>query len=365
MVLNPNLAYFTGFTFITLLLLVAASILVIHNRTIGHQARIVFLGSCAALFLISAVDWFNFTLSSTFPTLGWFQAITTMLTFMIAPVIPVAISQTIFPERHVKWIFVILGAHALLELASLFGGFVFWVDGTNTYHRGPLYVVYMATYITSAAYLSIESIRAGRTYQSVNIASILAILALMFTGVGIQVYDSSIRTTWPAVSMAVLLYFQFYADMILRTDALTKLLNRHSYDEFLKRPFLPCVVLVIDVDNFKHVNDTYGHDYGDVCLIIIAKLIRHAYDQSGKCYRTGGDEFTVVLTKRLDEADRMTDDLMQGVASAQLKDERIPGVSVGKARADVGCQNIQAVIKQADQSMYEWKRAHRIQKSTR
>ena len=360
MELSTTLTNFAGFTLITLLFLVAGAILVAQNRTIGRQARIVFLASCAALFCIALVDWFNFSFADRLPTFGPFQAISTMLTFAVAPAIPVAISQTIFPERHVHWIFVVLGLHALFEVISLFGGFVFWVDATNTYHRGPLYIVYMICYTTSALYLSVESIRAGHIYQSVNITSILAILCVMVAGVGVQVYDGTIRTTWPAVAMAVLLYFQFYSDMILRTDALTKLLNRHSYHEFLAHPPLPCTVVVIDVNDFKHVNDTYGHAYGDVCLSTIADLIRRSYGAAGLCYRTGGDEFMAVLTKRQDEREQFTSMLNGLVAKEKAKDERIPSVSVGYAVARENCPNMEEVIAMADKRMYEAKRANKV-----
>lgn len=330
--------------------------MIAHNRTVEHRARQVFLGSCITLFCINLVDWINYTYSAAFPNLGWFHSITTMLTFAVAPMLPVAISQTIFPERHVKWLSIALIAHALFEAASLFGGYVFWVDATNTYHRGPLYLVYMLTYTMSAIYLSVESIRAGATYQSVNLTSILAILGVMVLGVGIQLYNGDIRTTWSAVGMSVFLYFHFYTDMVLRTDALTKLLNRHSYDEFCNRPELPCTVILIDVDNFKHVNDTYGHAYGDECLITIAKLIRRSYGSSGMCFRTGGDEFIVILTKNQSEVGLMTYELFSLVVKEQAKDGRLPSVSAGHARTSEDCPTIAAVTSVADQRMYQLKR---------
>lgn len=63
--------------------------------------------------------------------------------------------------------------------------------------------------------------------------------------------------------MGVVLFFQLYADMVLRTDSLTGLLNRHAYGEFLADPPLPRAVVLIDVNNFKRVSDTYGHPFGD------------------------------------------------------------------------------------------------------
>lgn len=351
---------FTGFTIVTILFLAAGGVLVASNRTVDRSARNVFLFSTVALSCISLIDWFDYVLAVQLPATRVIHVVSMAFTFMVAPAIPVMIANTIFPERHVRWVTIVLVVQALLEVATIFGGFVFWVDDANVYHRGPLYVVYMATYILSAVYLSVQSIRAGRLYQSANMLSILAILLCMAVGVGIQVWDSSVRTTWTAVAMAVLLYFLFYVEMVLRTDALTKQLNRHSYDEFLKRPPLPCVVVLVDLDNFKHVNDTFGHAFGDECLQVISAQIRKAYGAFGLCYRTGGDEFCVVVTKRLDEVGLMGDALQDYVAKEQAKDGRIPGVSVGYARADEGCEDIKKVINAADEHMYETKHARKL-----
>lgn len=355
---------FTGYTVVTVLFLVAGGVLVASNRTVGGQARRVFLFSIVSLACISAIDWFDHVFSAGFVELCGVHAVSIALMFSLAPVIPVMIANTIFPERHQKWMTVILVLHALLEVASIFGGFIFWIDAANVYHRGEFYVVYMATYTISAIYLSIESIRAGRLYQSANMVSILAILLCMGVGVGIQVRNGSVRTTWTAVAMAVLLYFLFYVEMVLRTDALTKQLNRHSYSEFLAHPPLPCAVVMVDLDNFKYVNDTFGHSFGDECLVSISSLIRKAYGSYGLCYRTGGDEFCVVVTKRIDEVERHAEELQELVAKAQEKDERLPGVSVGCARADADCRDIHAVIDAADESMYVNKRARKQSRNT-
>lgn len=357
LVLPDSMRGFTGLMAVTLSFLAAGGILVASNRTVGRDARRVFLSAIVALAFITFADWFTYVFSTQLPHLRLAHIVAMAATFAVAPVIPVAIANTIFPQPHVKWMAIPLGAQALLEVATVFGGYVFWVDEANVYHRGSFYLAYMLVYTLSAVYLVIESIRAGRTYQSANLATIVSILVCMMVGVGIQVADSTIRTTWPAVSMAVVLYFEFYAEMILRTDALTKLLNRHSYDEFLETPPLPCTVVLIDVDNFKHANDTYGHAFGDVCLTTIASLIRKAYGSHGLCYRTGGDEFTVVLTKQSKSAEELSDRLAQLVRKAQKSDERIPSVSVGFARADVGCPHIESVVAKADEHMYASKRA--------
>ena len=61
------------------------------------------------------------------------------------------------------------------------------------------------------------------------------------------------------------------------------------------------MLIVFDVDDFKHVNDVYGHVKGDLCLSVIANCIKGAYAQYGYCYRIGGDEFCVLLKNNRNE----------------------------------------------------------------
>ena len=346
---------FTGLTAVTLVFLVASAAVVLNNRTVERHSRRVFLDCLLALFVISAVDWFTYVTSGQFPELRGTHAVLMAITFSAAPFLPVAIAYAVFPAKHAKWVFVLLVVHAMFQFGSIIGGYVFWVDEANVYHRGPLYFVYMIVYTVTALYLVVESVRMGRAYQS-SIVAIVAVLACLLTGVLIQVFDSSVRMTWPAVSMTVMLFFAYYSDMVLRADALTKLLNRRSYEEFVARPKLPCVVVVIDVDDFKHVNDTYGHAFGDECLVLIASLIRRTFGAAGLCYRTGGDEFAVIMTKRLAEADVLSAALKDAIASARKEDSRLPGVSTGYSAASATCEDLQAVIDAADKAMYESKR---------
>jgi len=354
--LTEAMRVFTGFTALNLMVLASAAVLIATNRSIGKRERRAFLRSVISLMAIAAIDWFTYVTSGSHPELRWVHTVLMALSFSIAPFIPVAIAHVIFPDPHDRLAMIVLGVHAVFQVISIFGGFVFWVDEGNMYHRGPLYFVYMTVYTASSIYLVIASVRAGRTYQSVSFAAVISILLCLAGGVLIQVVDPTVRTTWMAVSVAVILFFMFYADMILRSDALTKLLNRHSYDEFLAKPTLPCVFVMVDVDDFKHVNDTYGHAFGDECLAGIAVMLRRIFGNAGLCYRTGGDEFVVIMTDRHGEVDGYIEKVKAAVEEARSSDERLPGVSVGYAFADKDCESVVSVLNEADQAMYKSKR---------
>ena len=81
------------------------------------------------------------------------------------------------------------------------------------------------------------------------------------------------------------------------TDKLTGLPNRQSMSSFIIKQAeyaAPFSIIMMDIDNFKKVNDTYGHTEGDVILQCLANVIRESIRQMDKCFRYGGEEFCVV-----------------------------------------------------------------------
>jgi diguanylate cyclase (GGDEF)-like protein len=84
-------------------------------------------------------------------------------------------------------------------------------------------------------------------------------------------------------------------------DALTGLKNRKSYDEILSQRFKdkkPFALMFIDLNKFKSINDTYGHDAGDEVLIEVAKRLKSIMSEEEELFRLGGDEFVIISTRK-------------------------------------------------------------------
>lgn len=99
-------------------------------------------------------------------------------------------------------------------------------------------------------------------------------------------------------------------------DALTKVFNRRALDNYLEDVFKSKMykdfhLLMLDIDNFKHINDTYGHVVGDKILIFIAALLRKTLRDSDRIFRYGGEEFAIIL-------DRSTNEQAKAIASRLL-----------------------------------------------
>ena len=89
-----------------------------------------------------------------------------------------------------------------------------------------------------------------------------------------------------------------YSELTQKIDTLTHLLNRRSYESRPASLRGQAVIYYFDVDEFKSVNDTFGHGVGDAVLAEVGSTIYAVFSKAGYCYRIGGDEFCVIAGAR-------------------------------------------------------------------
>ena len=145
-------------------------------------------------------------------------------------------------------------------------------------------------------------------------------------------------------------------------DALTGLYNRSAYD-FMRHDLDMSrnALLLVDVDRFKSVNDTYGHDVGDLVLKRVAEVLKYSFRSTDLVFRLGGDEFVVIMSN-VDSS--MRDQVKRKIDQANVmlqkpKDDLPPtSLSVGVAFADR--ENPDGdIFKDADTALYRVKEAGR------
>lgn len=149
----------------------------------------------------------------------------------------------------------------------------------------------------------------------------------------------------------------------LITDSLTRIGNRVGFNRHIEQlsrePLKTAYFVMVDLNGFKPINDTYGHSAGDFLLKTIANRLA-VHDEKGcKVYRLGGDEFVLILEEHYDR--EMVDELAHRLIARintpieyQGADLQVTA-SIGIAHKDSGEKNIAAVIHDADLAMYEAK----------
>lgn len=148
-------------------------------------------------------------------------------------------------------------------------------------------------------------------------------------------------------------------------DALTGLYNRYGFNNQLDLAFADCsrqgmALIILDIDNFKGVNDQYGHTNGDIVLREIAGMLKQQVNDHGAVCRWGGEEFAILLNSDHD-VEKLEGCLCQSIRNDAISvNEQIikVTVSIGACAYDGhGELNIGDLVRAADQCLYEAKNA--------
>ena len=152
------------------------------------------------------------------------------------------------------------------------------------------------------------------------------------------------------------------------TDPLTGTRNRRFFDEIIGRELqrhrhyhTPLSVVFVDIDRFKAINDTLGHEIGDRVLQEVASFLLRNIREADYVFRWGGDEFVVLISCPEDEALRRSRDLQHAFATAPHTAHLPPGValSVGVVEVPPDVVDIMPLIQAADERMYSNKKKRR------
>ena len=156
-------------------------------------------------------------------------------------------------------------------------------------------------------------------------------------------------------------------DTLLRTDQLTNIDTRRILMEKIadeNNRFLrykhPYSLILIDVDHFKYINDTYGHLSGDKVLKELAILVRNNIRKIDTFGRYGGEEFIIMLPETtLKEAVAVSENIRKKVEQYEFIEKKTVTVSIGVAEVFVQIDNIDELIKLADDNLYKAKESGR------
>ncbi len=165
-------------------------------------------------------------------------------------------------------------------------------------------------------------------------------------------------------------------EYLSRTDSLTGLMNRRALtDSFLyeidraERYGSELSIILCDIDNFKEINDAWGHDMGDRALQAVSATLKTILRKADIVGRHGGDEFLLILPETsVKGAEGLANKLLAAVRDMDLRsrDGKRIGItiSIGVACLAIGRDNMDTFIKRADDAMYASKQAGRDRVST-
>lgn len=262
-----------------------------------------------------------------------------------------------YSRKHSKWVYFPAIVNLLMVCVSPALGWIFYVTPSCAYLRGPLYFVFIGSFGFSICVSMIRKVKAIKHYPDFFRKRILGSGAVMMGGVLVQVVFPQYHTTWMIICVYFVLHYALLCEISSMVDGLTGLLNKTVFSKQMqdlqKKPNIEAHLLMIDVNDFKGINDKWGHQYGDNCLKEIAAVFKESFDGDATIYRFGGDEFCVVLSS--DSKETVQQHLIQlhnGLDEKRRNNKDFPSVAIGYERfySDV---NVHKTIDLADEHMYE------------
>ena len=212
---------------------------------------------------------------------------------------------------------------------------------------------------------------------AISAGTAFCILASVYKSPAVVSYDVFTTVLSMALSIVVLAYFSrlraigFIAKEKYkrqsRTDLLTGLLNKRSYELWCQKLLEerdigePCALAIFDLDNFKQINDTYGHLMGDKVLEIVGQTLSENFRADGLAGRIGGDEFSAFACSResCEFFDRRAESVISDVKERSYNVLKIEAtMSVGITNVQFGGVSYLKMFLNADRIMYDSKHSH-------
>lgn len=272
-------------------------------------------------------------------------------------------------KRFIKPAIMFIVLYAIMVIFSLPGKWLYYIDDNNIYHRGPLYFVPVVIVVglTIAAFVLITVNR--KIIEKKHYFSLIFFPVPPLAGILLQLVFYGTSLILNGMTISLLIVFFTIQNHTMDTDFLTGVYNRKRLETYMKHKIKSCSehhtfsAILIDLNNFKSINDNYGHDMGDRALEISASMLKSCLRSNDFIARYGGDEFYIILdVSTQDDLDQAVDRIngcLEKYNSDPLKPYPL-SFSMGYAVYDIKTQmRADEFQRKIDKLMYENKRAYK------
>ncbi len=233
---------------------------------------------------------------------------------------------------------------------NFFGPAIFTVDQQNVYSREPFMWLIIILNSSVLIYISALAYKHRKEIQREVVFSILAFVVAPSIAAGLQVMIFGVFIMWPTMAVIVVITYIFNETVSTSHDYITGLYSRIRVDQYIDRLISDgrsFGVMMIDLNDFKKINDLHGHRAGDKTLAEFAKRLQEVFGKEKIVARYGGDEFMIV-SKVL-----TTEELRDYISQLKAVTEDLVGFSIGYHDTNLcDCITYEEVVNGADSKMY-------------
>lgn len=329
-----------------------------HSETTGW----LHIGTCLILLLSFCGELDDWCRSQPASELIWFvrQTASILGYSLRSAVILILIMQI----RHrvdnlMKGMLVIYAILNVLMILSYFGiNVVSMIEHINHWVAGPLLfltAIVPAIYIVALLYTVAVRFKYENNVFEMFVLSYCAFTTLL--GGVLEMIDVLDDVLTILIAVDYVVCYMFIFSKHASYDALTGLLNRAEfYRDLARRGSAVTAVISVDMNGLKTINDTEGHDAGDLAIKTVAEVLALAKRQSASVYRMGGDEFVILYFQTVEDgAEKLVETLKENLAKTKYS----CAFGVGVVKNGV---TLEEIVKRSDARMYEDKRRMKQEK---
>lgn len=354
--MTPEFGYYTALICVSTGMMVFCALLCAGSRALPIPQRRMMLVTFCIVMVAAFLEWGGEAMEEFGSSNRVAYIALKLMEFSLAPLLG-AFVGLIF--RRTKLGYAILGfcgVHAILEFILSFFGAVIVVDSNNQYHHGAFYWIYVVSYVVCFLYALSEIIRFIVEFRYRSGVWLIATVITCVVGLVVRAIWLEIRLDWLAMAVGMVFLYVSAVESFAQTDYLTMLGNRRSFEAKLTQlKKKEVVILILDLNQFKTVNDTCGHREGDAVLKKVGNMVHAAFDRLGSGFRYGGDEFACILYHDLEELPMALAMFDAAVENERKTDPMMPTISYGYATYKPGEKTVLETIEEADSSMYRTK----------
>jgi diguanylate cyclase (GGDEF)-like protein len=335
-----------------LLYLLGRNILMSRERVHAYRAAViltiaVMITECAGAVLDRAAPcWWQVNFAAN------------IIGFSCSALIPFIIAWTCsdFSMRKKHLLLLFPMCIILLCVTAPFNGWIFTVSHGNVYTRGPLFWMYIVNYLIGVFFMIGANYGTASHLARQERRYLLAIYIFFLCGVTVQIILPASYTSWQCITLCLLLYYIFQREIQFRYDPLTGVLNRAAFDKEIQSSTMAAsTIIILDVDQFKSINDQHGHVEGDRVLATVGRILQKCFSRCGTCYRIGGDEFAVLCCSGRTTLQASIDKMIRSIQIERTHIAWFPNISYGSHAIQPG-ESFADAFRKADSEMYQYKR---------
>ena len=258
---------------------------------------------------------------------------------------------------------VVCGIIAVMMTVNIFDPIVFDINERNVYSRGPLFMLKNLLEVILMADGVVIYLISRYKSGGVKFFPVLQFVCPVFICVCLQMFYYGISTIWVGIAVGYTSLILALQNENIFIDKLTGLYNRYYLDKVsgeLKRK-RKNTMMMLDMNDFKSINDNFGHSQGDDALVSLAKVLEKTVEANGTVVRYAGDEFVIILNNGDEEAAEKCKQLiktnLEEFNETHKKKYKL-SASIGVGVFDLEKGNVDKIMEKIDKLMYEDKRAY-------